>query len=236
MIQNKSVSLIFLCAGKGKRFGSKVEKQFILFKKKPLYWYALKTFSQVSIIKEIVITLPAKKESLVSAQLKKEAAFKKKLDCIQLVQGGKERYLSVYNALQHVNKKTNYVLIHDGARPLIHLKDIKNILRQAYQKKIATIPTEDLNDTIKQVNSLGFIASHPKRHQFKATSTPQCFPLNSLKQAYETFFKQNKINHLPTDDAEIYAFSKKPITTISLVYPNPKITYSKDKRILEACF
>ena len=236
MTEKKSVSLIFLCAGKGKRFGSKVEKQFILFKKKPLYWYALKTFSQVNLIKEIIITLPNNKKSFVSAQLKKEVAFKKKLNVIQLVQGGKERYLSVYNALQHINKKTDYVLIHDGVRPLIHLKDIKNILKQTYQKKIATIPTEDLSDTIKQVNPLGFIASHPKRHQFKTVSTPQCFPLSSLKQAYEAFFKQKKNDYLPTDDAEIYAFSKKPIKTMALLYPNPKITYSKDKKILEAFF
>lgn len=42
---------------------------------------------------------------------------------IQIVQGGKTRQDSVYNGLQVVNQ--DYVMIHDGARPLLKKVDFR---------------------------------------------------------------------------------------------------------------
>ena len=72
-----------------------------------------------------------------------------------IVQGGDERYHSVWNGLQEV--KEGYVFIHDGARPFI----TEEILQRAYKEVCAhkaCIVGMPVKDTIKVSDENGFVA------------------------------------------------------------------------------
>ena len=73
---------------------------------------------------------------------------------IRIIEGGNTRQKSVYNALQAVNNE--YVLIHDGARPLIRKDTIAYVLEAVVEKDAVSVMTKT-TDTIKEVDAEGRI-------------------------------------------------------------------------------
>ena len=118
--ENMNYSAIVLCAGKGSRSGLTYNKMLYRFKNKTVYEMTMDIFLNDERCKQIVVV--TKEEEL--DDLKKLISSKK----IDYVFGGKERQDSVYNGLQVV--KEDYVLIHDGARPVSYTHLIEEI--QAY--------------------------------------------------------------------------------------------------------
>ena len=105
---------ILLSAGKSKRFKSKIKKQFILYKNKPLFEHSLQTAIKSKLFKEILIVTNKKIKTSVYKNVK-------------IIKGGKERYNSTKNALNYLrNKKVNNLFIHDAARPNLSIKLLKN--------------------------------------------------------------------------------------------------------------
>ena len=98
---------------------------------------------------------------------------------IDVVTGGAERYLSVYEGLQAIhNEDEHYVLIHDGARPFISKEAIERIITNVKETKacIAAVPSKD---TIKVGNNQGIVESTPNRNNVWVVQTPQAFEVNS---------------------------------------------------------
>ena len=255
-----SATLILLAHGRGKRYKSSPrkldsssrykfsEKQFSLLDGLPVYLYSLRTFYQSEHIQAIVIVSPKKYHRVLKEQITEnlcplfsnnENDFNKQTKNfskpIFFTAGGKERYLSVYEGLQYCPSTTDYVFVHDAARPLIHPLDLKSmgsLLLELCKKNehAALIPVCRATDSIKETNREGIIQTHLKRNFLRFASTPQCLPMSTFKNAYEIFLSQQKT--IPTDDAEIYALSQAPIYTLELSYPNPKLTYQSDKWLI----
>ena len=113
---------ILLSAGKSKRFKSKLNKQFITYKNKPLFEHSLKTALDSKLFKKILI---------VSNKKIKKINYKN----IDVIKGGKERHNSTQNALNYLkNKKIKNVFIHDAARPNLSIKFIKKIKKRIKKK------------------------------------------------------------------------------------------------------
>ena len=94
-----------MAAGKGIRFGSKVPKQFIQYKNKPLFMHSIDTAIKSNLFKKIILVL-------------NKPNFFKKNKIVEVIKGGNERYISSKKALDYLkNKKVNNVFIHDAARP-----------------------------------------------------------------------------------------------------------------------
>ena len=109
------VGAVVLAAGRGKRMQSRDPKQYMELCGKPLIFYALKAFEDSPQIDEIVlITGPGETEQ-VRAEIVERFGFYK-VSCV--AEGGAERYHSVYEGLKCL-EGADYVLIHDGARPLV---------------------------------------------------------------------------------------------------------------------
>ena len=111
---------ILLSAGKSKRFRSKLNKQFITYKNKPLFEHSLKIAQDSKLFKKILI---------VSNKNIKKTNYKN----FDVIKGGKERHNSTQNALMFLkNKKIKNVYIHDAARPNLSinlLRKLKNNLK-----------------------------------------------------------------------------------------------------------
>lgn len=147
----------------------------------------------------------------------------KKNPKLVLVQGGKLRMDSVLNGLAKV--KSDYVLIHDGARPYLDKHDLDN-LKKALEDEEASILAVKVKETVKVVDD-GYINKTLNRNQIYLAQTPQGFKTSMIKNAYQ---KAKGVNIEFTDDASIAEYSGIKVKIVEGSYHNNKITYLDDLR------
>ena len=139
---------------------------------------------------------------------------------INIIEGGSTRQKSVYNALQVVNN--DYVLIHDGARPLIRKDTIDYVLKAVLDKQAVSVMTKT-TDTIKEVDSEGRIIRTIDRSKLYNTQTPQAFKTSIIKEAHEKLIEGNF-----TDDSSMLEYLSIPVYIVNGSYTNIKITIKSD--------
>lgn len=222
-MENKFTAII-LAAGQGKRMNSEVAKQFLMLQDKPVLYYSLQAFEGSEVDRIIIVTGEDQVE-YCRTNIVERYGFLKVTDVIG---GGKERYNSVYNALVKI-EETDYVLIHDGARPFISKDMIKNIMKQVILNKACLLGTP-VKETIKVVDRDGFITATPNRNTLWAAQTPQAFEYRAIKEAYDLLLLEENLDSLGiTDDAMVYeTYCKMPIKMIMGDYNNIKLTTPED--------
>lgn len=146
-------------------------------------------------------------------------------DNLKIIQGGSSRQASVYNGLRTIN--CDYVLIHDGARPMVTQKIIKDTMTEVIEKKAVSVMTKTI-DTIKEVDESGKILKTIDRTKLYNTQTPQAFEYNLIKAAHEKFKSQNF-----TDDAGIVEAYGHNVYIVEGDYRNIKITTKSDLVLAE---
>lgn len=148
-MDKKKYTAIILSAGTGSRMKSNMPKQYMELLGQPVIYYSVKAFED-SPVDEIVIVCSADYIEYFRHSIIEKYGFKK---VKAIVQGGKERYNSVYEGLKAANG-TDYVLIHDGARPLV---DNEIIVRSMHtvEKEKACVAGMPVKDTIKVSDELG---------------------------------------------------------------------------------
>ena len=218
------ISAIILAGGKGKRMGAKISKQYIELNGKPILYYTLKRFADCEGIDKIILVLP--KDEIEYCN--KEILEKYSLKVDMIVEGGKERQDSVYNALQKIND-SEIVLIHDGASAFVSERVIKEGIKYA---KIygAAAPGVMPKDTIKVVDENGFSDSTPDRSKLLAIQTPQTFKLEIIKECHEKV-KENNIS--VTDDTMVVEMYNNKVYLYNGEYTNIKVTTPEDLKLAE---
>lgn len=225
---------IVLAAGQGKRMKSKIQKQFLLLKEKPVLYYSLFCFEKSREIDDIIIVTGTESIEYVKKEIVEYFGFQK---VKAVVAGGKERYDSVYEGLMAC-ENCDYVFIHDGARPFVTEEMIKRGKQSVlvYGACVLGMPSKD---TVKIVNEDGIVASTPKRELVWNVQTPQIFSYAEIREAYQKA-KQQGMQGI-TDDAmvmEQYGSLKVKLEEGS--YDNIKITTPEDillaEKILENLF
>jgi 2-C-methyl-D-erythritol 4-phosphate cytidylyltransferase len=140
---------------------------------------------------------------------------------IEIIEGGNTRQQSVFNGLK-ASGNCDYVLIHDGARPMISAETIKQAIEMVKEKKALTVATKTI-DTIKQVDENLKIINTIDRSNLFNTQTPQAFKYDLIKEAHEKLQGQNF-----TDDAGMLEFLGKDVYILEGDYRNIKITNQSD--------
>ena len=149
----------------------------------------------------------------------------------RIVEGGKERYDSVYAGLKGC-KDTDFVFIHDGARPFITVEMVERGY-QAVVKTGACVLGMPSKDTVKLADEEGYIKETPDRKIVWNVQTPQIFSYKLICTAYESIQQKDMSN--VTDDAMVV--EQETGTRILLVegsYQNIKITTPEDLAVAEA--
>ncbi len=204
---------ILLSAGKSKRFKSKLNKQFITYKNKPLFEHSLNTALDSNLFDRIVI---------VSNKKIKITNHKN----IDVIKGGKDRHNSTQNALNFLkNKNIKNVFIHDAARPNLSIKLLKK-LKKNLKNNTAVVPYLHSENSVKyksnnKINNLS-------RDKVLMTQTPQCFNFKELIDLH------NKNKEKITDEASLYLKYKKKIKFIIGEKNNFKITTIDDLKYLKS--
>lgn len=232
MSEGKHYTAIVLAAGSGRRMNSKVPKQFIKLHGYPMLYYSLKAFEQ-SAVDDIVLVTGAddveycRKEIIDAYDIQKIRA---------VVAGGAERCFSVYEGLKAA-KGADYVLIHDGARPMLDQETIACSIKEVQREKACVVGTP-VKDTIKVVSSEGYAIHTPERSTLWSVQTPQSFSYALLMSAYARLEErlQDQKDAIPmTDDAMLVEqMTGHKVKMIPGKYENIKVTTPGDLQIAEA--
>ncbi|WP_241421479.1 2-C-methyl-D-erythritol 4-phosphate cytidylyltransferase [Candidatus Contubernalis alkaliaceticus] len=220
------VSAVVAAAGKGKRMGEKVNKQYLLCGGKPVLAQTLLKISQYPFDKIVVAVAPGEEDFCQN----------KIIDPLQLdipmtvIPGGKERQETVNKALKTLAPQTEVVLIHDGARPFITQELLKESVDTArsYGACVVAVPVKD---TIKRTDEEGFVVDTPARSLLWAAQTPQAFLFPLICEAYGKALEEG---FLGTDDASLVERLGHRVRIVQGRYENIKITTPQDLMLAEA--
>lgn len=224
-------TLILLIAGSSRRFLGKIKKQFVKINNKPLFIYTLEAMLKFKFDNIIIASL---KEDLNNI---KKTISKNLLNSenIHYVEGGSERVYSVYNAMQFIkenNIKTDFVFIHDGVRPIVSKKEIKELYEMVIKKNAAILASKVV-DTIKKIDSKKNIVETIDRNFLYRAATPQAFNFKKYMIAMERYMNDRKYKErlgkkIATDDAEIYSAYAGKVAIVECSANNIKITNKED--------
>lgn len=224
---------VVLAAGAGKRMQAGVAKQYLLLDEKPVLWYALHAFQESPVIHEIVLVVGQGE----IPYCRKEIVEKYHFDKVSgVIEGGAERYLSVWNALREIEiEEEHYIFIHDGARPFVS-RELILLALETVKREGACVAGMPVKDTIKIVDENDFALTTPDRSRLWAVQTPQVFAAPLIYQAYQRMIdKLQKENFVVTDDAMVVeTMLGKKVKLIPGGYENIKLTTPEDLIIAEA--
>lgn len=235
----KHCTAIALAGGQGRRMGTDIQKQYLDISGKPLLYYSLHVFEESEIIDDVVLVVGEGQEEYVRKEIIDRYGFEK---VVHIVEGGKERYDSVWAGLQvvqvlqnsHVDtaeQEENYVFIHDSARPFV----TEAILERSYSKVrecracVVGMPSKD---TVKLVDEHAFAKETPDRNYVWIIQTPQVFETSLIFEAYSRLMREKCIQ--VTDDAMVVEqMMGLPVKMVEGSYENIKITTPEDLDIAE---
>jgi len=204
------VALLIPAAGSGERFGAPIPK-------------ALVQLNGRTLIEHAVLNLgPIATQIIVAAPVGFEAEFRKILgDAVTVVTGGSTRTKSVKIALESISPETEYVLVHDAARPLASSELGQRVVDALAAGDVAVIPALSVTDTVKEVDASNYVVSTPNRERLRAVQTPQGF-------ARETLVKAHMQNIEATDDGALVEAMRGKVKLIEGENRALKITNPED--------
>lgn len=217
---------VIVAAGKGKRMGTDISKQFLPLGGKEILAHTVEVFEQAKTIRDIVLVTGV--DSLSDVQdMTREYGWQK---VVSVTAGGKERQDSVWNGLQEVPADTEIVLIHDGVRPFVTEDILEDSIATALEMGgcVAGVPAKD---TIKVCDAGNIAIATPDRSTLWQIQTPQTFRKDLILKAYAAAKADGFIG---TDDASLAEHSGYPVKVIMGSYRNIKITTKEDLLIGEA--
>ena len=180
METERKTAAVILAGGSGARMGSTTPKQFMPIAGKPLIWYAINAFSE-SFVDRIVVVCRQGEEESFRREIVDRYGFDK---VISVAGGGSARYESVCMGLRAVPEDTEFVFIHDGARPFVTQDIIERALigAEGYGACAVGIPC---SYTVRLTDSNGISVDTPDRDNLWLMQTPQVFRFPAILRAYE---------------------------------------------------
>ena len=222
----EQAAAVIVAAGSSRRMGGR-DKLWISLADRPILARTIDTFAASPLISTIVLVLNA--ERLEDARALCTREHWEKIG--DLISGGARRQDSVragLDKLAEIAPETRWVMIHDGARPLVTPAILEAGLQAAreHQAAVAAVPVKD---TIKLVRD-GLIRSTPERSQLWAVQTPQIFAFPLIHQAHHSTPAEIEA----TDDAALLERLGHSVTIFPGSYTNLKITTEEDLLLAEA--
>ena len=205
-----SINAIITAGGNSSRFGNK-NKLLEKINGKEVIKYTVEAFINSKVDKIIICS----NETIID-DLKTIFYGENK---IEIIQGGETRQKSVYNGLKY--GECEYVLIHDGARPIVSTELINTCIEMVKELKALSVMTKTI-DTIKQVEH-GKIVKTIDRSKLYNTQTPQAFKYELIMNAHKKFENRNY-----TDDAGMVEDLGESVYVVDGSYKNIKITTQND--------
>lgn len=221
--QTADTSVILVCAGNAARMGG-INKILMPLGDTNVIGHSMHAFESCPDVAEIIIV--TKPENEPDIRETADALGITKLTAVTA--GGDTRQKSVMEGLRCVSKDTQYVAIHDGARPLVKPEHIARVIHDARVFGGATLGVP-VKDTIKVVDD-GLIVDTPHRPSLYITQTPQVFRKRLYFEAVD-FAAEHDLDF--TDDCQLVETIGGKVYMTTGDYTNIKLTTPEDRTIAE---
>ncbi len=221
-------AVIVTAAGSSDRFnkqGLGVKKEYLTIDGHTVLYRAVEPFLQVPNLSAIIVTHPKGMDDQCAIAL--EEIFDQNIIPVILVEGGKDRQESVYNALkmlQTISLPIDYVAIHDGARCFVTPELIIRTLATAtvFGGAVPALPPVD---ALKGIDANGLIINHIERTETVGVQTPQIFQFPEILTAHQSARTHEKSY---VDDTEVFTSFGMGVGICEGERENRKITYMED--------
>jgi 2-C-methyl-D-erythritol 4-phosphate cytidylyltransferase len=218
--ETQKVGAVIAAAGSSQRMGE-VDKMFARLGGKAILVRVVNIFQACSSIHQIVVVL--NQQNLEAG--KRLVANQGWTKVTDICPGGERRQDSVAAGLGRLSD-CSWVVIHDGARPLLTEDLIERGLEAAMETG-AAISAVPVTETIKVADDEQFIQGTPPRRNLWVAQTPQVFRSDIITEAY----KQAKYE--VTDDARLVEQLGYRVKLYMGSYDNIKVTTPDDLVIAE---
>ena len=198
MDENPKTAAIILAGGTGERFGKEGGKQLVEIAGKPILTWSAEAFDAVGDIGLIVIVCPEDREDEYLKRAVDPFPF---VTPVVVAPSGPSRQESAFSGLECVPDEFEYVVLHDGARPLISpdlILHAINVLKGNIDCDGAVVAHPAV-DTLKVVEN-GVIVGTPDRRVFWNAQTPQVFRSGIYRRAHASALSDG---FMGTDDSSL---------------------------------
>lgn len=227
--KNPQTAVIILAGGTGERFGKEGGKQLVEIAGKPILTWSAEAFDAVGDIGLIVIVCP---EERCDEYLKCAIDPFPFVTPVLVAPSGPSRQESAFSGLEYVPEEYSYVILHDGARPLVTPELIEhtiNTLKGNIDCDGAVVAHPAV-DTLKVVEN-GVIVGTPDRRVFWNAQTPQVFRAGIYRRAHASALSDGFIG---TDDSSLIERLGGKVVVVEGKRDNIKLTVPEDYLILTA--
>ncbi len=217
---NHNISVVLLGAGNSKRFQSDNIKQNILINKKSILNYSREFFTKY--FSESNIFIVANKRVIINKLKSNE----------RVISGSSSRLKSLNIALENIyqnNIQTKYTLVHDVARPVLNINDIKRLIKSMNSGVDASTLGYPLTNALKEVKK-NRVYNNLFKSNLWSSFTPQIFKTDKL---YESVEKIINDGYDVDDDIEAMMINDFKCSIIRSSPDNIKITFSEDIEVIK---
>ena len=217
---NHNISVILLGAGSSKRFKSNQLKQNIIIKNKSLLDHSRDFFAKYFDTSKIYL--------VVNNKVKIKNIRKNE----KVILGASSRLESLRKAMRYIyndNLQTTFTMIHDVARPVININDIKKLINSFKPNIDGSTLGYPITNALKEVDKKN-INYNLYRSDLWVSFTPQIFKTNIL---YKSIINTNRSKINVDDDIELLMMNNFKCTIIKSSPDNIKATYIDDIKVIE---
>ena len=210
---------VLLGAGNSTRMGGEKSKVLESLGGKPVLAWSLQVLGECPWVGEVVLVCREEDRPAVEALAG---------SCpvpVQVVAGGAQRQDSVARGVEALSPRWEYLLIHDGARPLVTREVTDAVCRDAmaFGAATAAVPSKD---TCKLGDEEGFVESTPPRERLWAVQTPQAFQRELYQRALSL---AREAGQSYTDDCQLVEAAGCRVKLTYGDYRNLKLTTPEDR-------
>ncbi len=219
--------LIIPAAGIGSRMQNSLPKQYLQVAGKSILQHTLDIFLNHQQLQQIILPLASHDQWWPQLGYSGNPRIK-------TITGGAERADSVYNGLRYLLETgaapTDWVLVHDAARPLLQQQDLAKLLSLREQESCGGLLAYPAKDTLKLANSAQQSIETLPRQQIWHALTPQMFRLQPLFDALDSALKQGA---QITDEASAMELAGHQPQLVAGRSDNIKITTPEDLQLMQ---
>jgi 2-C-methyl-D-erythritol 4-phosphate cytidylyltransferase len=218
-----SLSAVVVAAGRSQRMG--FDKLLTPLAGRPLLLHTLERLFLTDAPREIVLVVRPGSE----AEMERVIAPLGRQGSIRLVAGGAQRQDSVWNGLQAVSADSEFVMVHDAARPFVTRELIDTVLAAA-KISDAAVCGAPCSDSLKEVGEDGLVTRTINRSRLWTVQTPQIFRAQLLREAYRGALATGGAF---TDDTAVVEAMGHPVRIVLYHGINLKVTTPMDWKVAE---
>lgn len=217
------LSAIIVAGGGSQRMG--FDKLFAELNGRPVVAHSIAAFEGAAAVQNIILVARAELLSEYEELIRREAFGK----VVAVISGGERRQDSVARGLERLPEETDYVAVHDAARPLVRPEEIETIYQSA-QIHGGASGAAPVVDTLKRVDRDLVVRESVERKNLFAVQTPQIFRRELLVQACAAVAAAGVE---VTDEISAVERMGGKVVLVPNDKPNFKITYPADLAMAE---